>query len=31
MRPIHKKLNDFGSMEPLLAFDEIYGIDKIVE
>jgi len=31
MRPIHIKLNDFGSVELLWAFDEIYGIDKIVE
>jgi hypothetical protein len=31
MRPIHKKLNDFGYMELLLAFDEIIGFDKTVE
>ncbi len=31
MRPIDKKLNDFGSVESLLAFDEILEIDKIVE
>jgi len=31
MQPIHKKLNDFGSVELLLAFDETLEIDKIVE
>jgi hypothetical protein len=31
MRPIHKKLNDFGSMELFLAFDEIIVFDKTVE